>query len=190
MKQSSIFKYIPSKPKQEESNQAHRKTESSEIEPSKHANTIENKKGITICTIGYGGHSYEELISKLKANNVQLLADIRISPGGAYMECFTRSYLEQHLLKEHGIDYIWIKDLGNPYHSQPDSLVNFAKYLQEKDIKDNRLLKLIELCQTKQSQVAIMCGCKHVAQCHRNVVAQQVLSKAKNLSIECRIINL
>jgi uncharacterized protein (DUF488 family) len=185
-KQTSMFKYTPKQSSDKSNSKS--KTPNTSATETKDSNT--DSKEVTLYTIGYGGHSYDELISILKANSIKVLADIRISPNGAYIEHFKRPYLEQHLPLDHGIKYIWLQNLGNPYHSTEMSLEKFSKYLLDKNAADNRLKSLLDLCTANDSKVAIMCGCKYVDSCHRSIVAQHFLTQCKSLHISCKVINL
>lgn len=65
----------------------------------------------TIFTIGHSTHSAVNFISLLKSFDISLLADVRNFPGSKRYPHFNKDRLE-HLLQQHNIGYIHLKDLG------------------------------------------------------------------------------
>ena len=62
-------------------------------------------------TIGHSTRAIEELISALKAHQIQTLVDIRAFPMSRRLPQFNRDSLEQSLPAA-GIRYAWMKALG------------------------------------------------------------------------------
>jgi uncharacterized protein (DUF488 family) len=74
-----------------------------------------------IWTIGHSTHPLEEFISMLKSFRIELLADIRNFPGSNRYPHFNKEALEISL-KENGISYIHLKELGGRRKPRPDSV--------------------------------------------------------------------
>ena len=66
---------------------------------------------MTIYTIGHSTRSLEELIAALGGHGITTLVDIRSFPMSRRMPYFNRESLEVEL-PEHGIAYVWLKELG------------------------------------------------------------------------------
>jgi uncharacterized protein (DUF488 family) len=129
-----------------------------------------------IYCIGYGGcKATSDFSSTLKQSGVQVLVDIRYHPESAFSGEWKGSGMPTWL-KEDGIDYVWMKELGNSFHHTEDSLDKFKEYLEtNKDTCFNNLLAQEKVC-------AIMCACKDIRTCHRNVVAQML--KQQGIRVE------
>ena len=65
----------------------------------------------TLYTIGHSTRSLEELVSALKAHDIETLVDIRAFPMSRRLPHFNRESLESSLPGQ-GIRYIWMKTLG------------------------------------------------------------------------------
>jgi uncharacterized protein (DUF488 family) len=65
----------------------------------------------TLYTIGHSTRSLEELVSALKAHDIETLVDIRAFPMSRRLPHFNRESLERSL-PERGIRYVWMKALG------------------------------------------------------------------------------
>jgi uncharacterized protein (DUF488 family) len=73
-----------------------------------------------IWTIGHSTRSIDEFISLLKANKINLLADVRAFPGSKRYPHFNRETLTESLTA-HGIRYEHFPELGGKRKSKPDS---------------------------------------------------------------------
>ena len=65
----------------------------------------------TLYTIGHSTRTLDELVSALKAHDIETLVDIRAFPMSRRLPHFNRESLENELPK-HGIRYVWMKALG------------------------------------------------------------------------------
>ena len=65
----------------------------------------------TVYTIGHSTRTFDELVAALKVHGIRTLVDIRSFPMSRRMPYFNRESLEAEL-PEHGIAYIWMKELG------------------------------------------------------------------------------
>ena len=92
----------------------------------------------TIYTIGHSTRTLDELVGALKAHGVSTLVDIRSFPMSRRLPHFNRASLEVELPK-HGIDYVWMKELGGRRKKirndspntglRNDSFRNYADYM-------------------------------------------------------------
>ncbi len=73
-----------------------------------------------IWTIGHSTRAIDELISLLKENEINLLADVRAWPGSKRYPQFNKDALVESL-NAHGIRYEHFPELGGKRKSKPDS---------------------------------------------------------------------
>ena len=109
----------------------------------------------TIHTIGHSTRSLDELIAALKAHGVTTLVDIRAFPASRRLPHFNRGSLEVEL-PQHGIRYVWMKELGGRRRKtrddspntglRNDSFRNYADYMLTPEFEQaiERLLEIAE----------------------------------------------
>ena len=73
-----------------------------------------------IWTIGHSTREIDKFISALEANEIKLIADIRLLPGSKRYPQFNRESLAKSL-SEHGIGYEHFPELGGRRKPKPDS---------------------------------------------------------------------
>ncbi|MGH7217900.1 MAG: DUF488 family protein [Candidatus Microsaccharimonas sp.] len=134
----------------------------------------------TLFTIGHSTREIDEFIDLLKAHAITTLVDIRTIPKSRHNPQYGQEELEGSL-REHGIEYAYIKSLGGlrpvSKHSINDawrnkSFRNYADYMQTDDFKQG-LRELLKLSQ--DATVAIMCAETVPWRCHRSLVADALL---------------
>jgi uncharacterized protein (DUF488 family) len=128
-------------------------------------------------TIGHSTRSLAELISALKAHNIETLVDIRAFPVSKRLPHFNRESLEAELPK-HGIRYAWMKSLGgyrkkilqdSPHIAlRNESFRNYADYTLTPEF-EQAMTELITLAE--RSRTAYMCAERMYFQCHRMLVS-------------------
>jgi len=116
-----------------------------------------------IFTIGYGGKNPDGFLRSLKDNNIDLVADVRISPRCGWSSIFSKEGL-QRFLNAVGIDYTWIKELGNTTKSIDD-----IKLLDEKTGLD-----LLRKLGDEYHRIVLLCSEKDAVRCHRKYVADKL----------------
>lgn len=129
-----------------------------------------------IFTIGYEGTNTADFISTLKNAGVALVVDIRFHPvsrcGG-----FSKSPLAA-ALREHDIDYVHLKGLGNPQHNQPPGpggfKTAFEAHMQTKPAQDD--LKTAAHMAEK-TPACLLCYERAPEDCHRNIVVQFITTR-------------
>jgi uncharacterized protein (DUF488 family) len=136
----------------------------------------------TLYTIGHSTRTLEELISALRAHNIQTLVDIRSFPMSRRLPHFNRESLEQ-TLAQGGIRYIWMKDLGGMRKKIRDdspnvalrnpSFRNYADHMLTPEFQHaiDELLRLAD-----QSRTAYMCAERVYFRCHRMLVSDWLVA--------------
>lgn len=133
-----------------------------------------------IFTIGHSTRTLEELVGLLQAYGVRLLVDVRTIPRSRRNPQFNQENLSANL-KETGIDYVGLKELGGLRHPKPDSqnkgwknesFRGFADYTQTPEFEEgiNELIKL-----TQAGPAAIICAEAVPWRCHRSLIADALL---------------
>lgn len=134
-----------------------------------------------IFTIGHSTRTIEEFVGLLQAYGVRLVVDVRTIPLSRHNPQFNQEKLSADL-KESGIDYVWLKELGGLRHPKPDSrnkgwrnesFRGFADYMQTPEFEEgiNRLIKLAQ----EDGPVAIMCAEAVPWRCHRSLISDALL---------------
>jgi len=137
----------------------------------------------SIYTIGHSTRAIEQFIGLLEAWKIKLLVDIRSIPKSRFNSQFNQDTLKD-ALREFGISYVHMKDLGGLRHARKDSsntgwqnasFRGYADYMQTEEFA-GALEKLKALAVKKTA--AIMCAEALYWRCHRSLVAD-ALAKHK-----------
>ncbi len=129
-----------------------------------------------VFTIGHSTRTLEEFVELLRANGVEVLADVRTVPASRRMPHFARGAL-QRALPAHGIEYVHIPGLGGLRKPRPDSINRgwrnesfrgYADYMQTEEFW-RALAELEQLAGSKR--VAVMCAEAVPWRCHRSLIA-------------------
>jgi len=129
-----------------------------------------------IWTIGHSTHTLDEFIKLLNSFEIQLVADIRSSPGSRRYPHFNKVLLNESLA-ENTIEYVHFRDLGGRRKSKPDSINTgwrleafrgYADYM-ETDFFKYYIKELESLA--LQMKTAFMCSEALWWRCHRSLVS-------------------
>ncbi len=129
-----------------------------------------------IWTIGHSVHPITEFIAMLISFKIDLLADIRSYPGSRHCPQFNKEVLENSL-RDNGIEYIHLRDLGGRRRTHPDSqntawrnaaFRGYADYMETDEFK-KAAARLEALASGKR--VAFMCSEAVWWRCHRSLVS-------------------
>lgn len=160
-------------------------------------------------TIGHSTRTLDELITALRAHQIQTLVDIRAFPISRRLPQFNRDSM-QETLPAAGIRYLWMKALGGyrkkVLEDSPNvalrnqSFRNYADYMLTSEFTQaaSDLVALAE-----NSRTAYMCAERLYFRCHRMMVSDWLVAhghevlhidsegpvKSHNLMAEARIIN-
>jgi uncharacterized protein (DUF488 family) len=133
-------------------------------------------------TIGHSTRTIEDFTDLLRAHGVQLIVDIRTVPRSRRNPQFNEDTLAASL-KESGIDYFRLKELGGLRHPRKDSqnmgwrnasFRGFADYMQTQDFEVG-ISELIRLAHGRS--VAVMCAEALPWRCHRFLIADALLAR-------------
>ncbi len=125
-------------------------------------------------TIGYGGRVPDEFAGLLVRHGVRSIADVRIRPEvasmGAYVKAKTPDKGIEKLLGERGIAYHSILELGNLFKDLEDWVPSYrALFERAGELLVDRLDPL-------PNPFCLMCAEKRVAECHRRIIAEFLVS--------------
>ena len=133
-------------------------------------------------TIGHSTRSLDELISALRAHQIQTLADVRAFPMSRRLPHFNRDSLEQ-TLPAAGIRYVSMQALGgyrkkileeSPHIAlRNQSFRNYADYLLTPEF-DHAIAELLALAEN--SRTAYMCAERPYFRCHRMLISDWLVA--------------
>jgi uncharacterized protein (DUF488 family) len=147
-----------------------------------------------IWTIGHSTRTIDELISLLKENGINLLADVRAWPGSKRYPQFNKDALAESL-NTHGIRYEHFPDLGGKRKSRSDSrntawrnasFRGYADYM-ETDQFQKGVERFLAFGKSDgweavtPSRTAIMCAEAVWWRCHRSLIADHL--KARGVEV-------
>ncbi len=136
----------------------------------------------TIFSIGHSTHSMDEFIAMLQSFDIRMLADIRHFPGSRKYPHFNQEVLETSL-RENGIGYIHLVDLGGRRRARKDSANSrwrndsfrgYADYMETRDFEN--AVNELERIALKQP-TAYMCAEAVWWRCHRSMVSDYLKAK-------------
>ncbi len=136
----------------------------------------------TIYTIGHSTRPIELFIAMLQAFGIELVADIRRFPGSKRHPQFGSEALAASL-REAGIDYIHLPELGGRRKPLPDSrhtewrndaFRGYADYMDTSEFKD--AVAMLEAA-AAQRPTAYMCSEAVWWRCHRALVSDHLKSE-------------
>jgi uncharacterized protein (DUF488 family) len=136
----------------------------------------------TIYTIGHSTHSLVEFIKMLQSFFIKNLVDIRSFPGSRKFPQFNKENLEASL-KENGIGYIHLKDLGGRRKVREDSKNNRWRNDSFKGYADYMESENYERAVSKLQAIALgqptdfMCSEAVWWRCHRSLVSDYLKAK-------------
>lgn len=135
--------------------------------------------GTELYTIGHSNHPLEKFLELLKMNEVAAIVDIRRFPSSRTFPHFNQKELSRSL-KQTGIDYHWMEELGGRRPRQKEvapalnsglrnaSFHNYADYMQTEAFQ-NGIDRLVAIAEQKWT--AFMCSESLFWQCHRRLVS-------------------
>jgi uncharacterized protein (DUF488 family) len=136
----------------------------------------EGESSPSIWTIGHSTHPIETFIAMLQSFSISILTDIRNYPGSKRYPHFNKEALEM-ALKQDGIQYVHLKELGGRRKPSPDSINTnwrneafrgYADYMGTTEFK-NAIVQLEDIASTQRT--AYMCSEAVWWSCHRALVS-------------------
>lgn len=135
---------------------------------------------LKVISVGYEQRSVPDLIALLGANKVHKLLDVRQLPLSR-KKGFSKTSLSQRL-DEAGIEYIHIKEAGNP-HRKLKADLDMCLSLYEDYLNDHAyVLELVE-AEINSGAVAILCYEREHCNCHRSVLLDKMKRRNRSLRI-------
>jgi uncharacterized protein (DUF488 family) len=143
---------------------------------------MNSRRSRLLCTVGYEGLTLRAFITRLKAESIQVLFDIRYRPQSR-KPGFSKAKLSV-ACKRAGIEYVHDPKLGTP----PDQMAEMRKtgtYTPKLVNKYRRfLLKQVASLQhaanvARGAKMCLMCYEADYRGCHRRIVAQELERLAK-----------
>ena len=140
------------------------------------------ERSTEVLTIGHSTRSLEELLGLLEAHGVEHLTDVRTIPRSRHNPQFNRERLAGQL-RQTGISYTHMPDLGGLRHARPDSanqgwrnasFRGFADYMQTPEFEAG-LEALIEAA--ARARTVIMCAEAVPWRCHRSLIADALFAR-------------
>jgi uncharacterized protein (DUF488 family) len=127
-------------------------------------------------TIGYEGLTLAGLLSKLKANKVAVVVDVREVPNSR-KRGFSKSQLDSRLGRA-GISYVHFKSLGSTApvrkkYKRDGDFNSFARSYMKTLKKEKAILRLAALHAVKE-RCCLLCYEDEAEKCHRSLVANEV----------------
>lgn len=136
-----------------------------------------------IWTIGHSTRSIDDFIAALQANEIKLVADVRLLPGSKRYPQFNKEALNNSLGKR-GIRYEHFPVLGGRRKPKPDShntawrneaFRGYADHMETPEFHEGiaRLLKLAD----ETGRISLMCAEAVWWRCHRALVSDYLKSR-------------
>lgn len=133
----------------------------------------------SIYTIGHSNHSSETFVRLLIAAKIEVLVDVRSSPGSPWAKYANPHDLER-ILKISGIQYLYLGDMLGGRPSDP-SCYNAQTGKANYDVIRNTLpfkqgiSRLLE--GIKKYRICLMCAEEDPSSCHRNLLIGESLRR-------------
>ena len=138
-----------------------------------------------LVTIGYEGRSAEGLVEELISTRVRVLVDVRLTPLSRKPGLSKRRLADN--LAQAGIAYIHLRGLGNPKENRasfrtgdPRSRTRFRALLRSPEAAA-ALAQVAAL--TTDSRVALLCFERDAAECHRQLISDELERRVPALAV-------
>jgi uncharacterized protein (DUF488 family) len=141
-----------------------------------------------LATVGYESDTQPALIDKLKAAGVEVVIDVR-AVAASRRAGFSKTLLAASL-RDAGIDYIHLRELGTPkpgrIAARAGRIGEMRKIFEEHLAEPAAQLQLAQAGEiAKQRKAALLCYEADPAGCHRSIVADRLCEQ-----LGCRIEHL
>ena len=160
---------------------------SSEVETSLTVLKEDIRSTCQMWTIGHSTRKIDQFTSLLEENGIKLVVDVRGLPGSKRYPQFNKEALAESL-REHGIRYEHLPELGGRRKPRPDShntawrnasFRGYADYMETEEFCDG-VERLVDLT-SKVAPAAIMCAEAVWWRCHRALISDYL--KAQGIEV-------
>jgi uncharacterized protein (DUF488 family) len=142
---------------------------------------------LTLFTIGHSNHDASRFLELLSATGVTIVADVRRFPGSRRWPQFGLERFQARL-EAAGIAYCWLPDLGGRRRLKDDGALHtgwkqagfraYAAHMHSEEFQ-SALAEVISIARVKR--VALMCAEGLWWQCHRRLIADQLIAWGHNV---------
>ncbi|EKT4084548.1 DUF488 domain-containing protein [Stenotrophomonas maltophilia] len=131
---------------------------------------------VTVWTIGHSTRPWDEFLRLLFAQGISAIADVRRFPGSRRHPWFASEQMAK-TLPAHGVEYLWIPELGGRRKVQPDSpngawdnaaFQGYADHMATAEFAGG-LSKVLAL--GGEHRTALMCAEAPWWRCHRRLIS-------------------
>ncbi len=126
-----------------------------------------------IFTLGYGGRKRDDFINLLQEFNISTVVDTRINPFASALGMYKKAKDPLKgiygLLANHGIIYISLTELGNPWYKELENERWRDKY---EPYFDERKEIITPILFTLKQPICLLCFHKKYEECHREVICE------------------
>ena len=135
-----------------------------------------------IYTVGHGARSIDELVALLTAASVRRLVDVRTAPGSRKHPHFGKDALAR-TLEQHGVEYIWRKELGGwrkPAHDSRHLALTspgFRGYADHMGTTEFHDVLAWLIVTSRPERTAVMCAESLWWRCHRRMLADALVAR-------------
>jgi uncharacterized protein (DUF488 family) len=132
----------------------------------------------TLYTIGHSAHSFEDFVSLLKGQRIEVVVDTRSAPYSRYAPQFDREVLQREL-QQAGMKYLFLgAELGGRPNN-PSYYDAHGHVLYSRITRDPAFIGGIERLERGGAvfRVALMCGEEDPAHCHRRLLVGRVMAE-------------
>lgn len=154
-----------------------------------------DKSELTVYTIGAYGFNEVSFLKALKSSDIDTFCDIRLRRGMRGSEyAWANSNRLQANLKEHGINYVYVKELAPTKEirekQKEDDLrlgINkrdraklgkvFTELYKEVCFDNGNIMALINILPHSAKKIALFCVEKTPEACHRSILAEHLCNK-------------
>jgi uncharacterized protein (DUF488 family) len=127
-------------------------------------------------TIGYEGRDPAELVAILAGAGITRVIDVRALPLSR-RPGFSKTPL-QDALAAVGIDYVHLREAGNPHRKSDDPLGGYRAYLA-----DSPAVVAAVLDAAEGHKAALLCVEHDPSECHRSILAAAARRKKRGIKI-------
>ena len=125
-------------------------------------------------TVGYGGKQPKKFIELLQQNEIRLVVDVRLRPDraslGSYQQAKSAEKGIVKLLKNAGIEYLSLIELGNLFLDYEDWRIRYQNLLEKaEELLLGRLKDLPD-------SFCLLCAEKNYKECHREQIANYLVN--------------
>jgi uncharacterized protein (DUF488 family) len=129
-------------------------------------------------SVGYGGRKPKEFLALLTRAGVRTVVDVRLRPDKASVSAYSQSKDPakglQGLLREGGIRYVPLLELGNLFMEHPDWKARYAEMFER---AGETLVQRLYESERIVAPFALLCAEQDASECHRQFIGAFLRSR-------------